>query len=164
MRSMRKKDRQTTEEEAYQILEAGEYATLCTVNAEDGTPYGVPISFVVKDHSIYIHMAVAGQKLENLKKDPRVCIMCVGQTLLYPEQYSTDFESTIVTGSAEFIIDRTEKLEALKMLCDKYGMPEGGEFLEKKMQGGVDRMEVVKIPIESITGKARWRKPKPPLE
>lgn len=164
MRSMRKKDRQTTQEEAYQILEAAEYATLCTVNAEDGAPYGVPISFVVKDGVIYIHMAPEGQKLENVKKDPRVCIMCVGQTLLYPVQYTTDFESVIINGTAEFVTDRDEKLEALKTLCDKYGMPEGGAFLEKKMQGGVDRMEVVKVPIASITGKARWRKPKPPLE
>lgn len=164
MNSMRKKDRQTTQEEAYRILESAEYATLCTVNAEDGSPYGVPISFVVKDGVIFIHMAHEGQKLENLEKDPRVCVMCVGQTLLYPEQYSTDFESCIITGKAEFITDREEKLEALKLLCNKYGSPEGGVFLEKKMQGGVDRMEIAKIPVETITGKARWRKPKLPLE
>lgn len=163
MHPMRKKDRQTSEEEAYRILENAEYAILCTVNADDGAPYGVPISFVVKDHTVYVHMALAGQKLDNLKKDARVCLTCVGQTLVYPDQYSTDFESTIVTGRAEPVTDRDEKTQALRILCLKYGLPDGGEFLEKKIAGGVDRMEIFKIPIEQISGKARWRKPKPPL-
>lgn len=163
MRPMRKKERQITEDEAYQILENAEYATLCTINADDGAPYGVPISYVVKNRVLYIHMAKEGQKLDNLKKDSRVCVTCIGQTLLYPEQYSTDFESAIVTGRAEFVTDREEKIEALRMLCEKYGLPDGGMFLEKKIEGGVDRMEIMKIPVEAISGKARWRKPKPPM-
>ena len=38
---MRRKDRETTEERAYEILKNGEYGILSTIG-EDGYPYGVP--------------------------------------------------------------------------------------------------------------------------
>ncbi len=164
MRPMRKKERQISEEEAYRILENCEYATLCTINADDGAPYGIPVSLVVQDHVIYIHMALEGQKLDNLRTDSRVCVSCVGQTLLYPEQYTTDFESAVAVGCAEILTDRAEKVQVLRVLCEKYGIPGGSSFLDKKIEGGVDRMEIIKIPIDRITGKARWRKPKPSQE
>ena len=39
---MRRKDRETTEERAYEILKNGEYGILSTIG-EDGYPYGVPL-------------------------------------------------------------------------------------------------------------------------
>lgn len=160
MHPMRKKERETSEEEAYRILNACEYAVLCTINADDGKPYGVPISFTVEGSTVYLHMALAGQKLENIRNNPEVCITFVGDTLVYPEQYTTDFESVIITGKAEFVVDRDEKIQVLRLICAKYGPKESSEFLEKKIAGGIDRMEIIKVPIERITGKARWRKPK----
>lgn len=41
---MRRKDRETTEERAYEILKNGEYGILSTIG-EDGYPYGVPGKF-----------------------------------------------------------------------------------------------------------------------
>ena len=48
---MRRKDRETTEERAYEILKNGEYGILSTIG-EDGYPYGVPVNFAVEGNKI----------------------------------------------------------------------------------------------------------------
>lgn len=159
MHPMRKSDRQASEETAYQILANGEYAVLCTLNEGDGSPYGVPLSLAVQDKVIYMHGALEGHKLENLRNDPRVCVTCVGRTQPYPKQFSTDYESVVAIGKAELVTDREEKLKAMTIFCKKYSpmMPE--EALEKKLQGGIDRLVVIRIPVDEISGKERWRNP-----
>ena len=44
---MRRKDRKTTEERAYEILKNGEYGILSTIG-EDGYPYGVPVNLPLR--------------------------------------------------------------------------------------------------------------------
>ena len=46
MRNMRRSDRAIEKEEAFQILENGEYGVLSTVGS-DNQPYGFPVSFCV---------------------------------------------------------------------------------------------------------------------
>ena len=53
---MRRKDRKTTEERAYEILKNGEYGILSTIG-EDGYPYGVPVNFAVEGNKIYFNTA-----------------------------------------------------------------------------------------------------------
>ncbi len=60
VREMRRKDRETSEEEACQLLAAGEYGVLSTVGA-DGEPYGVPLSYVYRDGEIFFHSAPEGR-------------------------------------------------------------------------------------------------------
>lgn len=147
----------------YQTLENVGYMMLCTIGADDGVPYGVPIPYVVKSRVLRIHMTKEGQRLGNLKKNSRVCMTYVGQTLLCPEQYSTDSESVIVTGQAESVTDRKKKIKILRMLCEECGLPDGRTLLEKKIRGGIDRMEIMGIPVEAVSDKARWRKPESPI-
>ena len=68
---MRRKDRETTEERAYEILQNGEYGILSTIG-EDGYPYGVPVNFAVEGNKIYFHCAPnLGLKLKNIEYDDR---------------------------------------------------------------------------------------------
>ena len=159
MHPMRKQERQTSEEVAFEILANSEYAVLCTLNEADGSPYGVPLSLVVQDKVIYMHGALEGHKLENLRHDPRVCVTCVGRTQPYPMQFSTDYESVIATGTAQIVTDREEKIQAMTVFCQKYSPMMNGEALQKKLQGGIDRLVVIRIPVDEISGKARWRNP-----
>lgn len=51
---MQMKHRELSRQEAFEILEEGEFATISTVDP-DGTPYGVPVSYVMMDEKLYIH-------------------------------------------------------------------------------------------------------------
>ena len=103
---MRRRDRALPEDEAQKILRECEYASFCTVGA-DGAPYSVPVSPVLLQGAVYFHCAKQGQKLDNIARDPRVSLCCVGKTRLLPEEFSTLFESAVVTGRASMAVSYT---------------------------------------------------------
>ena len=78
MRKMRRSDRATTAEKAWEILEKAEYMTLSMMGAE-GVPYGVTLSFARVGESLYFHCASEGYKLDSLRKNPTVCVNAVYQ-------------------------------------------------------------------------------------
>ena len=63
MREMRRKERQITEEEAWAVVDKCEYAFLA-MTAEDGTPYGLPVTIVREGRNVYFHSAMEGRKVE----------------------------------------------------------------------------------------------------
>ncbi len=155
MHPMRRKDRMIGEDEAYELLKNCEYAVMSTVNAEDGAPYGVPVSHAVSGRFVFVHCALEGQKLDNIKKDPRVCLTCVGHTQLDPAAYSTDYECAVMNGRAEVVTDRERKIAALRIICDKFAPMESRESFDRQIQHGIDRTLILKISIDEISGKAR---------
>ena len=81
---MRRKDRETTEERAYEILKNGEYGILSTIG-EDGYPYGVPVNFAVEGNKIYFHCAPnAGLKLKNVEYSNKVSFCTVQNNRMLP--------------------------------------------------------------------------------
>ena len=78
MRKMRRSDRETTAEKAWEILENAEYMTLSMMGAE-GVPYGVTLSFARVENALYFHCANEGYKLDSLRKNPAVCVNAVRQ-------------------------------------------------------------------------------------
>ncbi|MBF0531194.1 MAG: pyridoxamine 5'-phosphate oxidase family protein, partial [Deltaproteobacteria bacterium] len=42
-------------------------------NGSDGYPYITPVNFLSYQGNVYFHSAPAGEKLDNLTRDPRVC-------------------------------------------------------------------------------------------
>lgn len=149
---MRRKDRQLSGEEAMEILRKGEFGILSTMGQD--YPYGVPVNYVVSDHSIYIHGSrEAGQKAENLDGNGNVCFTVVGKTEVLASKFACKYESAIVLGRAE-TVEGAEKEKALEAFIDKYS----AEFREEGMkyiQAAKDRTAVYRIGIGRITGKAR---------
>ena len=151
-RKMRRADRATSENEAKEILQAGEYGILSTVSV-DGQPYGVPVSYAYTDDVLYFHCAVEGHKLDNLNSNNRVSFCVVGKTQVLPDKFATNYESVIVFGQAFEVTDE-EKHTALVELLKKYSPG----FIEKGLRyidGDGHKARVYKIVIESMTGKAR---------
>ena len=71
---MQMAERELTLEEALDILETGEYCVLSTVDP-DGTPYGVPLSYVMLEGKLYIHTGKRpGHKIDDWNHDSRVCV------------------------------------------------------------------------------------------
>ena len=149
---MRRKDRKLEDNEVVEILKDNNYGILSTVS-EDGYPYGVPISYVYFNNSIYFHGAIKGHKFDNISNNDKVSFCVVGQTQILPDKFITKYESVIIFGRAIEVFD-DEKDTALLEILNKYSpdyIEQGKEYTKKASKA----TRVAKICIEHISGKAR---------
>ena len=122
---------------------------------KDGYPMVKPLNFAYHDGKIYFHTAKEGEKIEDIKRDNRVCFeahlpIAYLKAKNQPCEAEYFFRSVIIKGRAYIIEGREEKLFGLNCLMEKY-QPEGGygDFLEGKLQ----ITGIVKIDIEEMVGK-----------
>ncbi|MCM0084313.1 pyridoxamine 5'-phosphate oxidase family protein [Geomonas sp. Red32] len=152
MRPIRRSERQIATEDALSVLEGAEYGILSTVG-EDNQPYGIPLSFAVMDEAIYFHCALEGHKLDNITHNDKVSFCVVGKTKVLPNKFATEYESTVVFGTASKV-EGAERHNALLALLEKYSadfMEEGKKYIAAKGS----KTDVIKITITHVTGKAR---------
>ena len=137
------------EEESIRILKEATNGVLCL---EDGDrPYGVPMSFIYDDkESIYFHCALEGRKLQCIKNNPKACFTIIEKDEIIPEKFTTYFRSVIVEGEISIIAERSEMEESLRLLSSKYSP---GIDCEPEISKGIDRVMILRLHIESITGK-----------
>lgn len=150
---MRRKDREQSKEFAINLLDKCEYAILSTSGA-DGMPYAIPVSPVMCGDFIYIHCAPEGRKLDNIKFNKNVCLVCVGKTKLLPDEYSTEYESAVTFGECEIVQSEDEKIFALRKLCEKYA-PNNMDAFDAAITRSLHRTCICKISIREISGKAK---------
>lgn len=151
MNKMRRADRGISAEEAGEILARGEYGFLATVSG-DGQPYAVPVNYAVSGGVIYIHGTTGvSQRNQNMEENPRVCFTVVGKTEVLPAEFSTNYESVVVIGTAGRAADPQK---GLLLLTKKYS-PEYAEKAEQYIAAALDKTAVYELTIEAITGKAR---------
>ena len=155
-REMRRKDREISREEAVGLLKKAEYGVLSTVSP-DNTPYGVPISFVIDNNTIYFHVAKEGQKLDNMLANPSVTFTVAGpaEPVVEGNSYSTYFESAIAFGKVHIVEDPAEIRNALYILTKKY-FPDNMDIFEASIAGNsLDRLYVLAMDVEHVSGKAK---------
>ena len=151
---MIRKDREKDAAFAMEVLRDCEYAVFATVNT-DGTPYCIPVSHALIDNAVYFHCAHEGQKLDNIRNNNNVCITGVRYMDLIPERFTIEYESAVATGKCVIIEDKTEKIAALRAICEKYAKSNMHNF-EAAITGSLPC--ICKINIEKITGKAIIKK------
>jgi len=122
----------------------------------DGHPMIKPLNFVFHEREIYFHTAKEGEKIDDIRRDSRVCFE-VDLPIAFVKGDEADpcragylYRSVIIRGKARIIEDEEEKVLALRLLMGKY-QPEGGygDFREEKLR----ITGVVRIDIEEMTGK-----------
>ncbi len=151
-RPVRRKDRESSAEEACELLSGGEYGVLSTVGPE-GEPYGVPLSYVYREGEIYFHSAPEGRKLENLSSGALASFCVVGATEVLPEKFSTRYESAIAEGEIRELVG-AEKIAALGWLVEKYApqfVKEGEEYIASSQE----KTRVFAMRVRHISGKRR---------
>ncbi len=155
---MRRRDREV--KDLNEIVRIVGQCEVCHMGlAEDGRPYVVPLSFGfdVRGDSVtfYFHCASEGRKIDIIKRNPKVCLQFdCGHRLIAadrPCDCSTEYESVIASGAAEFVTDREEKVRALTQLMKHYETGEAFEF-DSRM---VDLVTVIKVPADQISGKRK---------
>ena len=150
-RAMRRKRQQLSEEESVAILKKATAGTLALLGDND-YPYAVPLSYVYQEGRIYFHSALAGHKVDAIRKCDKASFCVIEKDDVQPEKYTTFFRSVIAFGRIHIIEDEHEKLETARMLGNRYN-PNHDEALQKEIEGGLSRMLMIRFDIEYLTGK-----------
>lgn len=159
MKEMRKLKRQRDAEWALEVFDRAPYVTMSMVRP-DGTPYGLPLNMVRKDATtFYIHCAFEGEKIDCLKHNPIVSLSAVSRcTPAFEEEkcnYTEHYKSAIAIGKAEFVNDDTEKIEALRLLCERF-LPKFMNHFDEAISRSLPITNVVRISLlEPPVGKEK---------
>jgi uncharacterized protein len=106
----------------------------------DGCPMIKPLNFAHYNGKIYFHTAKEGEKIEDIKRDNRVCFE-IDQPIAYvkgtpesPCKARYLYRSVIIKGRVCIVEDREERIFGLKCLMEKY-QPEGdyGDSLKRSL-------------------------------
>jgi hypothetical protein len=131
-------------------------ALVCRIGlSDDGAPYVVPMNFGLGENCLYLHCAGEGRKLDIIRKNDRVCFeMDLLRELKRSETacgWGVRYESVIGFGRAVLVDDAAEKRRGIDRIMNHYGA-QGPFFYPDEI---LARTEVIRIDIESVTGKRR---------
>ena len=160
---MRRKDRARDEAFSLALIDRCSHGVMA-LNTGTDTPYCLPLSLVRVDRSLYFHCALQGRKVELMRACPKVCVTFVGgdsPAFLEPAEYTTYFQSAIVTGTVHEVTDDQEKILALRALCQKL-TPQAmdGDKFERAIAHSLPVTGVWRIDLEDISGKEKAPKSK----
>ena len=150
-RAMRRKRQLLSDDESIGILQKATAGTLALLGDND-YPYAVPISYVYHEGKLYFHSALAGHKVDAIKKCDKASFCVIDKDDVQPEKYTTFFRSVIAFGRIHIIEDDKEKLAMARMLGNRYN-PNNDESLQKEIESGLSRMLMIRFDIEHLTGK-----------
>lgn len=153
MRRMRKASRQQSAEWAMQVFDRAPYVTV-SMSRPDGTPYGLPLSVVRSDErTFYFHCASEGEKIDCLRYNPIVSLSAVSRcTPKFEEEkqnFTEHYDSAIAIGRAEFVDDDTEKIKALRLLCERF-LPKYMDKFDAAIERSLDVTTVVRITLTEL--------------
>jgi nitroimidazol reductase NimA-like FMN-containing flavoprotein (pyridoxamine 5'-phosphate oxidase superfamily) len=148
---MRRHDKEMGYEDAAASLASGTWGVLSTWDGE--APYGVPVNYVYShsERAIFIHCALQGKKLDNIKFNNNVSFTVVPKERVIAEKFSTQYESVIVSGKASIVEDEDERVKWLVKLCEALAPESAGrtEYINKYLS----IVAVLRIDIDNISGK-----------
>lgn len=159
MKPMRKANRQKDADWALEVFDRAPFVTV-SLTRPDGTPYGLPLSLIRTDETtFYFHCAGEGEKLDCIKKNPVVSLSAVSKcTPKFEEEkqnFTMYYHSAVAIGNAVVVDDPLEKIEALKILCQRF-LPHYMNHFDDAIQRSLDRTTIVRISLtEPPVGKCK---------
>lgn len=156
---MRKSSRQQDSSWALEVFDKAPYVTVSMIRP-DGTPYGLPLSLVRKDEStFYFHCAGEGEKIDCLKLNPVVSLAAVSRcTPVFEEEkknYTEHYKSAVALGRCDLVEEKGEKIEALRLLCERF-LPDYMNHFDEAIARSLDRTTIIKITLtEPPVGKCK---------
>lgn len=156
---MRKASREMDAAFAFEVLDKAPYITVSFVRP-DGTPYGVPLSLArTDDKTFYFHCALEGEKFDCIAANPQVALSAVTKCAptVGPKDgsFTLQYKSAMAIGKADIVTDRDEKIEALRVICQRF-LPKHMDAFDDAIARSLERTTVVKITLtEPPTGKRK---------
>ena len=147
--------------EIERILSLTNVGRLATTG-RDGFPYITPLNFASMEGKIYFHCAPKGEKLDNLRRDPRVCFevdiplayldiaMDPSRPICQLHQY---YHCVIMRGTASIVENSARKVAALNALVEKHENTEDFPPVTADMSA-TKACVVVEVQPVSVTAKS----------
>ena len=152
IRGMRRKNQELPAEAVEDIMQ-NETSGVLAVLGDDGYPYAVPMSYVYTGGAVYFHSAKEGNKVDAVKRDHKASFCVVAQDEVIPERFTTHYMSVMAFGDIDIVTDEAERRNASELLAAKYNPCATEEERDAEIDGGLPRMEIIKLTVEHITGK-----------
>jgi len=148
---MRRKEKEITDRKIIEnILSRSETCRVAFFDSE--FPYIVPLNYGYHDNVIYIHSAPEGKKIDLVKRNNKVCFEIDYLSRIIKDEQSCKwtikYQSVIGYGTIEIISDFEQKIKGLEIIMKHYG-----KYNNEFKPDQVDRMVILKLTIESLTGK-----------
>lgn len=127
----------------------------------EGFPQIIPMNFAFVNGAIYMHSHTRGEKLDNIRANPKVGFEVDREVEFLPSYFSsptdasqadTLYISVVIKGIASIIQDKSEKAMALNALMEKY-QPEGGYEKITPQMHVVDEVAIIKVTPKTMRGK-----------
>jgi uncharacterized protein len=147
------------EKELQTIIEKGKYGVvgLCRNNE----PYVVALSYGYDkaQRALYFHCAQSGLKLDFIKANPQACMTIIKDDGFEEESCDYAYTSIVIRGRIEFVSDKDEIDRAIRLQINQLETKDPARFLAKlsKENKGYLNLQMLKLKIEEITGKARQK-------
>ena len=133
-------------------------------SSRDGQPFLTPSTFWFDEdnHQIIFHSNIAGRIRSNIETNPKLCVEVSELGKMLPSnialEFSLQFRSVVVFGTARLVSDPQETRRVLYGLINKYFplLTPGQEFREitdKELRS----TSVYAIQIEEWSGKENWK-------
>jgi nitroimidazol reductase NimA-like FMN-containing flavoprotein (pyridoxamine 5'-phosphate oxidase superfamily) len=130
----------------------------------DAQPFVTPTNYYFDEpgHRLIFHSNLAGRLRANIDRNPKVCAEVSEMGRYLPSnvslEFSVQFRSVMVYGSACIIEDRDEQRRLLHQLIAKYFAPlELGKDYRPVTDQELKKTSVYELRIESWSGKENWK-------
>ncbi len=130
----------------------GNTSGVLSLSGTDGYPYGVPVSYFYKDKKVYIHGAKQGYKHECIERSNKACFTVIDADDIVAEEFTTYYRSAVAFGKIRIIEGSDELRSVMEELSDCL-TPNDEEKTKETISGSFDRLRVLCLEIEEMTGK-----------
>lgn len=151
---MRLKEKEITDRSEIEELLSGE--KVCRLAMCDGdAPYVIPTTYGYRGGVIYLHSSRLGRKMDVLRENNRVCIVVdTGHDLVQGPldtscRSTIRFKSVIATGRAKLVEDDAEKRMGMDVIMNQMFGDQAFQYSPE----GIRDMAIIKVELESVTGK-----------
>jgi len=146
--------------QVHAILDEG---FLCHVGFTiDEQPYVIPTSYVRAGEKLYIHGSAASRMLRTLDQGVQVCVTVTlidGLVLARSSfHHSINYRSVVVLGAAQLVVDRDEKIDALRRFTNHIVRGRWDEARQPTDQE-LKSTSVLVLPMEEVSAKVRTGPP-----
>lgn len=147
-------------EQVHAILDEG---FLCHVGfAVEQQPYVIPTGYVRAGETLYIHGSAASRMLRTLDQGIQVCVTVTlvdGLVLARSSfHHSINYRSVVVFGTAQLVLDRDEKMDALRRFTNHI-VPGRWEEARIPSDQELKATSVLRLPMEEVSAKVRTGPP-----
>ena len=151
-----RKDREIiSQEELNRILKQGRFVTIALCRGDE--PYIVTLSYGydASRHALYFHCARQGLKLDFMRDNPRVCATVIEDGGYIPDECAHAYRSVVLWGQLSVVGKQDEREHGMRVLIEH--LESNASQIERlfgNAAGSWERMQVLRLTIDEMTGKA----------